>query len=83
MASFVIAFPVRGFDEEFYLLSNGIINLFLFKLLMRLERIVCFGGAWGVQMPGYCHYGVLVERGAKFLRSDHSAGISALSLRLR
>ena len=86
MASFVIAFPVRVFDEEFYLLSNDSINFLPFKLSIRLGW--CFGGALAVRWEFkrlVIVFMVFWWQGdvAKFLRSDHSDGISALSLRLR
>jgi len=43
MASFVIVFPLRVFDEEFYLLNNDSKNSLPFKLSMRLGVVV---GRW-------------------------------------
>ena len=72
MASVVIAFPVRVFDEEFYLLNNDSSNFLPFKLSMRLGWY--FGGALGVQTLGYCLYGVLVEGGCREILKVRSFG---------
>jgi len=51
-----MAFPVRVFDEELYLLSNDITNLLPFKLLIRLGS-----GTLGVQVLDYRRCRALAE----------------------